>query len=156
VSDEGKMGALLWRKNLGNLRGIDRHRHAAIDDPGRLSEEPPLPFSHLHSGVCRTLGLPSEFVLHSMRHTMLSKLGQSGADAFTIQRVAGHHSVTLSQRYVHPSRGSRMCPRCRRATAVQFEPATNLVTVPLLPPEAGGSKSQIHKHLVPWRAGTQW
>jgi hypothetical protein len=26
------MGALLWRKNLRDLRGIDRHRHAAIDD----------------------------------------------------------------------------------------------------------------------------
>jgi site-specific recombinase XerD len=30
-------------------------------------------------------------------------LGENGADAFTIMRIAGHSSVTTSQRYVHPS-----------------------------------------------------
>ena len=34
---------------------------------------------------------------------MLTRLGESGADAFTIMRIAGHSSVTVSQRYVHPS-----------------------------------------------------
>jgi site-specific recombinase XerD len=34
---------------------------------------------------------------------MLTLLGESGADAFTIVRMAGHSSVTVSQRYVHPS-----------------------------------------------------
>jgi integrase len=29
-------------------------------------------------------------------------LGGAGADAFTIQRLAGHSSITISQRYVHP------------------------------------------------------
>jgi integrase len=45
----------------------------------------------------------SEFVLHSLRHTMLTRLGEAGADAFTIMRIAGHSSVTVSQRYVHPT-----------------------------------------------------
>jgi hypothetical protein len=30
-------------------------------------------------------------------------LGEAGCDAFTIMRIAGHSSVTVSQRYVHPS-----------------------------------------------------
>jgi len=30
-------------------------------------------------------------------------LGESGADAFTIMRLMGHSSVTVSQKYVHPS-----------------------------------------------------
>ena len=30
-------------------------------------------------------------------------LGESGVDAFTIMRIAGHSSITVSQRYVHPS-----------------------------------------------------
>jgi len=30
-------------------------------------------------------------------------LGESGADAFTIMRLMGHSTVTVSQRYVHPS-----------------------------------------------------
>jgi integrase len=45
----------------------------------------------------------SDFVLHSLRHTMLTRLGESGVDAFTIMRIAGHSSVVVSQRYVHPT-----------------------------------------------------
>ncbi len=44
-----------------------------------------------------------EFVLHSLRHTCLTRLGEAGADAFTIMKLAGHSSITVSQRYVHPS-----------------------------------------------------
>jgi integrase len=48
------------------------------------------------------MGLPWDAVLHSTRHTALTDLGAAGANAFTIQAVAGHASVTTSQRYVHP------------------------------------------------------
>jgi len=34
---------------------------------------------------------------------MLTRLGEAGADAFTIMKIAGHSSVTIPQRYVHPS-----------------------------------------------------
>ena len=34
---------------------------------------------------------------------MRTRLGQAGAGAFTIMRIAGHSSVTVSQRYVHPT-----------------------------------------------------
>ena len=34
---------------------------------------------------------------------MLTRLGEAGVDAFTIMRIAGHSSVTVSQRYMHPS-----------------------------------------------------
>ncbi|MFY9574503.1 MAG: tyrosine-type recombinase/integrase [Blastocatellia bacterium] len=44
-----------------------------------------------------------EFMLHSLRHTMLTRLGEQGTDAFTIKRIAGHSSITVSERYVHPS-----------------------------------------------------
>jgi hypothetical protein len=30
-------------------------------------------------------------------------LGESGADAFSIMKIMGHSSVTVSQRYVHPT-----------------------------------------------------
>ena len=45
----------------------------------------------------------ADFVLHSLRHTILNRLGESGVDAFTIMRIAGHSSIVVSQRYVHPS-----------------------------------------------------
>jgi integrase len=58
---------------------------------------------HQHAALRKLLKLSAEFVIHSLRHTMLTRLGESGADAFTIMRIAGHSSVTVSQRYVHPS-----------------------------------------------------
>ena len=43
------------------------------------------------------------FVLYSLRHTFLTRLGESGCDAWTLARIAGHSSITISKRYVHPS-----------------------------------------------------
>ena len=43
------------------------------------------------------------FVLCSLRHTCLTRLGESGCDAWTLARIAGHTSVGISSRYVHPS-----------------------------------------------------
>jgi integrase len=56
-----------------------------------------------HALVRKLLKLPVDFVLHSLRHTFGARLGESGADAFTIMRLMGHSTVTVSQRYVHPS-----------------------------------------------------
>jgi integrase len=43
------------------------------------------------------------FVLYSLRHTFLTRLGESGCDVWTLMRVAGHSSISISSRYVHPS-----------------------------------------------------
>jgi integrase len=43
------------------------------------------------------------FVLYSLRHTFLTRLGASGCDVWTLARIAGHSSVGISARYVHPS-----------------------------------------------------
>jgi len=59
--------------------------------------------NHAHERVRDVLGLPSEFVLHSLRHTFGTRLGEAGADAFTIMRIMGHSTITVSQRYVHPT-----------------------------------------------------
>jgi len=45
----------------------------------------------------------TDFVMHSLRHTMLTRLGESGVDDFTIMRIAGHSSIVVSQRYIHPT-----------------------------------------------------
>jgi integrase len=66
--------------------------------------------NHLHrNAVAPTIEgkrrelFPGDFVLHSLRHTMLTRLGESGVDAFTIMRIAGHSSIVVSQRYIHPT-----------------------------------------------------
>lgn len=53
------------------------------------------------------LNIGPECVLHSTRHTFCSRLGNAGADAFTIQRLAGHSSILISQRYVHSDRAAK-------------------------------------------------
>ena len=55
------------------------------------------------SGKKRKFIFPKEFVLHSLRHTSLTRMGESEADPFTIMKLAGHANVTVSQRYVHPT-----------------------------------------------------
>ncbi len=56
-----------------------------------------------HRAVREQLKFPKDFVPHSLRHTYGTRLGESGADVFTIMKLMGHSSVTVSQRYVHPS-----------------------------------------------------
>ena len=66
--------------------------------------------NHLHRDVAASVVdgkrrpiFGADFVLHSPRNTMLTRLGESGVDAFTIMRIAGHSSVVVSQRYVRPT-----------------------------------------------------
>jgi integrase len=56
-----------------------------------------------HAAVRTAMKLPEEFVLHSLRHTFGTRLGEAGADAFTIMKLMGHSTVTVSQKYVHPT-----------------------------------------------------
>jgi integrase len=80
---------------------------------------------HRHDDARAALKLPKDFVIHSLRHTMLTRLGEAGADAFTIMRIAGHSSVTVSQRYVHPTPEGmeRAFGRLENLNAVKFEQA---------------------------------
>jgi integrase len=55
-----------------------------------------------HSRVRKAQGLDG-YVIHSFRHTFGTRLGESGADAFSIMKAMAHSSVTISQRYVHPT-----------------------------------------------------
>jgi len=43
------------------------------------------------------------FVLYTLRHTFLTRLGASGCDVCTLARIPGHSSIAMSYRYVHPS-----------------------------------------------------
>src|ERR1700730_7184984 len=59
--------------------------------------------NHVQQKVREKMKWSDEFVIHSLRHTMLTRLGEAGVDAFTIMRIAGHSSITGSQKYVHPT-----------------------------------------------------
>lgn len=42
------------------------------------------------------------FVFYTARHTFLTRLGAAGCDAWTLARIAGHATLGISARYVHP------------------------------------------------------
>jgi hypothetical protein len=42
------------------------------------------------------------FEPYCLRHSALTFLAESGCDAFTLARIAGHSSITITQRYCHP------------------------------------------------------
>jgi integrase len=42
------------------------------------------------------------FVPYTLRHTALTRFGESGCDPFALARIAGHSSITVNARYVHP------------------------------------------------------
>jgi integrase len=110
--------------------GFVFHRH----------DNSPLPDSQLdqqHARVRKLLKLPIDFVLHSLRHTFGTRLGEAGADAFTVMKLMGHSTVTVSQRYVHPS---------PEAVELAFERLTalNLRQVPTnLPTVEQGSEGMV-------------
>jgi integrase len=43
------------------------------------------------------------FALYDLRHTFLTRLGESGCDVWTLARIAGDSNIKQSSRYVHPS-----------------------------------------------------
>jgi integrase len=56
-----------------------------------------------HKRMRQGLKLPADAVIHSFRHTFGTRLGEAGADAFTIMKAMGHSTVVVSQKYVHPT-----------------------------------------------------
>jgi integrase len=112
--------------------------------PGEKPEAPILGTSldHQHDDVRTALKLPQDFVIHSLRHTMLTRLGQAGADAFTTMRIAGHSSVTVSQRYVHPTPEGleRAFERLEDLNAAKFQQAEAEVKAEAAAAGAGNSR----------------
>jgi integrase len=53
------------------------------------------------------------FVLYSLRHTVLTRLGESGCDVWTLASIAGHSQIGISSRYVHPSEDAKVAGMSR-------------------------------------------
>src|SRR3974390_2347043 len=68
--------------------------------PYRSCEKPTLKKQHRKA---LRLSRVRPFVHYSLRHTFLTRLGESDRDAWTLARIAGHNSTAMSARYVHPS-----------------------------------------------------
>jgi len=72
-----------------------------------------------HQRALRLSGV-RPFVLYALRHTFLTRLGEAGCDAWTLARIAGHSSIAMSARYVHPSENAVMNVFARLQTVPQL------------------------------------
>ncbi len=90
------------RAMLDSRKASSQSAHVFTDDSGTI----PVPIWTLedqHKRMRQALKLPADAVIHSFRHTFGTRLGATGADAFTIMKVMGHSTVVVSQKYVHPT-----------------------------------------------------
>jgi len=89
------------------FEGMDRGKNGQLIFPnqyGKVHTQVPTPFkkgvidSKLNEGVTD----PKErFGFHGLRHTRASWMRKSGSDLYTIQRVLGHSTPVVTQRYSH-------------------------------------------------------
>jgi integrase len=91
--------------------------HAAItrryEDQGRPAAGWVFPAEsssgHLEQGSAKNYHLRAikatgdAFEPYCLRHTALTRLGEAGCDAFTLAKIAGHSSIAMTARYVHPA-----------------------------------------------------
>jgi integrase len=116
---------------LETRRGQSKSTWVFADSGGRPMLNSSL--DHVHRELREALKMPMEFVLHSLRHTYGTRLGEAGADAFTIMRLMGHSSVTVIQRYVHPT------PEALEVAVERLEGLNQKARAAL----AGGSKGEL-------------
>jgi len=77
--------------------------HYVFADESGVKPVPIWTLEDQHRRMREALKLPADAVIHSFRHTFGTRLGEAGADAFTLMKVMGHSTVVVSQKYVHPT-----------------------------------------------------
>lgn len=94
-----RVRSLLERRWEATGRPLEGWVWAAKTASGHIE---PSTIKKQHNRALRLSGV-RPFVLYSLRHTFLTRLGEAGCDAWTLARIAGHSSISMSSRYVHPS-----------------------------------------------------
>jgi len=73
-----------------------------VNQEGRLFNISGSHVEHHVRRVCDKLGF-KDVTFHTLRHTFGSRLAQANINVLAIQRLMGHRSITMSQRYCHQS-----------------------------------------------------
>jgi len=87
-----------------------RHQAAGYPEDGWIFPAQNEPQEHITDGFTKFQhrkalddSKVTDFVPYILRHTALTRLGEAaGGDVFVLARIAGHSSVTITQRYIHP------------------------------------------------------
>jgi integrase len=89
------VGALLKEK------GKARHLNTALVFPSRTGT--PVDPNHLRRAFRLAMSRAElqDFHFHDLRHTFATRLVQSGVDLYKVQRLLGHKTSVMTQRYAH-------------------------------------------------------
>lgn len=72
-----------------------------------------------HEAALRRSGIEPPFRLYDRRHTALTRMAMSGIDLPTLRELAGHASIQMTMRYVHPT------PEHKQSAIKKFEGLRN-------------------------------
>jgi integrase len=102
VSSDSGLVTFLDTKS-GKNRSVPIDKGLALDVCRRLALGPfQACYGAFRSAVSRSgIDLPEGQLAHVLRHTFASHFVQSGGDLLTLQRILGHHSITVTMRYAH-------------------------------------------------------
>jgi integrase len=70
-------------------------------DQGKVFKYGPYWYTHLFRKYKRIAGLPEHYTLHSLRHTCASLLLRKGVSIYVVQKLLGHSSISVTERYLH-------------------------------------------------------
>lgn len=82
-----------------DLEKVIRAHHEKFGDGDRIFDTS---YNAFREGIKRAgVELPDGQMTHVLRHTFASHFVQNGGNILTLQRILGHHSVTMTMRYAH-------------------------------------------------------
>lgn len=67
------------------------------------SSRPLTSMADAHEAALRRSGIEPPFRLYDLRHTALTRMAMAGIDLPTLRELAGHASIQMTMRYVHPT-----------------------------------------------------
>jgi integrase len=114
------------------LRPILEARRMRVGAAGRVftskAGTPFLPSSNVFQEVLRRVlargRFPPRYItFHSLRHTFASHMMMDGGDLYRLQRLLGHQSASMTQRYAHLSPAAFDVDRARLSRLVPSAPA---------------------------------
>ena len=72
--------------------------------PSRLDPARPIRWLRAaHTSAVRLANLKKAFRLYDLRHTALTRMAMAGVDLPTLRELAGHASIQMTMRYIHPT-----------------------------------------------------
>src|SRR3990170_3056179 len=71
-----------------------------------------------HMTALQKAAIALPFRLYDLRHTALTRMAMAGVDLPTLRELAGHATIQMTMRYVHPT------PEHKRLAVLKFEEST--------------------------------